>query len=244
MVVAWAAYDWAVPISVSPFARDLVPERMDDPHLDERAHHRALAGLRRINLVSRTAAALLQKITDYAARRGVGSLRLLDVASGGGDVPIATAMAAARRGLRIDLTLFDRSLVALEHAKQSGVAIQTIQGDAVRQIPGPFDIVTNSLFLHHLTEADARAVLRNMHEAAAGLLLVSDLRRSRVGWLVAHVACRVLSRSPVVHYDGPVSVRAAWTPDELGHLARAAGLSDFRIHGQWPGRMLLESERS
>ena len=80
---------------------------------------------------------------------------------------------------------------------------------------------------------------------AARLLVVSDLRRSAAGYAVAWTTCRLLSRSPVVHFDGPVSVLAAWTPKELAALARDAGLAaDGRLSLRhcWPWRMLLTWE--
>ena len=50
-------------------------------------------------------------------------------------------------------------------------------------------------------------------------VVISDLRRSRSGFVIAWIGTRLLSRSPVVHYDGPVSVRAAWTIRELAGFA-------------------------
>jgi 2-polyprenyl-3-methyl-5-hydroxy-6-metoxy-1,4-benzoquinol methylase len=228
--------------------RVLSPERMDDPSLDPVAHCDALVGLRRINTVSRTSALLLDQVLAFAGRRGLRCVRLLDVACGGGDVPLALVALARRRGLTISLTLADRSDVAVAHARaeaaRQGTRVETVTCDALTRIPsGPFDVITNSLFLHHLSESDAVAALKNMWTATSGLLLVSDLRRSPMGWIAAQVACRTLSRSPVVHYDGPVSVRGAWTISELHGLARLTGIPDARIGRTWPWRMLLEAER-
>jgi 2-polyprenyl-3-methyl-5-hydroxy-6-metoxy-1,4-benzoquinol methylase len=228
--------------------RHLMPERMDDPSLDALAHCDALFGLRRINAVSRTSALLLGHVAAFAGRRGMRSVQLLDVACGGGDVPLALVALARRRGLTISLTLADRSDFAVAHARveatRQGTRVETVTCDALTRLPsGPFDVVTNSLFLHHLSESNAVAALTNMWTATTGLLLVSDLRRSAMGWIAAQVACRTLSRSPVVHYDGPVSVRGAWTISELHGLASQAGIPDARIGRTWPWRMLLEAER-
>jgi hypothetical protein len=73
-----------------------------------------------------------------------------------------------------------------------------------------FDVVTCSLFLHHLTSDQATNLLMRM--AAAGrLLLANDLRRCVSGYLMAQLACRCLTRSPIVRYDGPQSVANAFT---------------------------------
>jgi 2-polyprenyl-3-methyl-5-hydroxy-6-metoxy-1,4-benzoquinol methylase len=111
--------------------------------------------------------------------------------------------------------------------------------------PDGFDLVTNSLFLHHLERPEAVRVLENMHGAVrgGGLVAISDLRRSAAGWLIAWAGCRALSRSKVVHFDGPVSVRAAWTVAELQGMAREAGMAGVRVERAWPWRMMLVWER-
>jgi thiazole synthase ThiGH ThiG subunit len=68
---------------------------------------------------------------------------------------------------------------------------------------------------------------------------VNDLVRGPVGYLLAWSACRVLSRSAVVHHDGPVSVAGAFTLAEAGRLADNAGLSGVRLTRHWPQRFLL-----
>ena len=96
-----------------------------------------------------------------------------------------------------------------------------------------------SLFLHHLAEDEAVQVLRSMAQAARHQVLVSDLRRSRLGWWLAWVGTRMLTMSPVVHFDGPVSVAAAFTCAELKNLADRAGLQDARVVRCWPSRMFF-----
>ena len=75
--------------------------------------------------------------------------------------------------------------------------------------------------------------------AARRLLLVNDLERSLVGLLLAVAGTRLLTRSPVVHYDGPWSVAAAFTVAEARRLARAAGLAGARVTRCWPWRWQL-----
>ncbi len=82
-------------------------------------------------------------------------------------------------------------------------------------IPEGYDVVTCSLFLHHLDEAGAVALLSKMANAAGRLVLVNDLVRGRIGYVLAWVGCHLLSRSPIVRHDGPVSVAGAYTIPEV-----------------------------
>src|SRR5206468_3142113 len=105
--------------------------------------------------------------------------------------------------------------------------------------PTGFDVVTCSLFLHHLSEDDAIALFANMENATRHLLLVNDLARSRLIFCAVWFACHLLSRSRVVHFDGPASVRSAFTAAEALALAERAGLTGATARRKVPCRFLL-----
>jgi 2-polyprenyl-3-methyl-5-hydroxy-6-metoxy-1,4-benzoquinol methylase len=228
--------------------RVMTPERMDAPDLDAEAHQEALAGLRRLNAAARAAAQLARPIRELAWTRKLAAISILDVACGGGDVPAAVATALRRADVDARLTLTDRSAKALaiaaEALRKAGFQAQVAAGDAPQNLPGgTWDFVTNTLFLHHLQRADAVATLRAMAQRARVAVVVSDLRRSTAGFLLAWAMCRVLSRSRIVHFDGPVSVRAAWTIQELRAMAAEAGMTGAVVRKSWPARMLLVWEQ-
>lgn len=217
---------------------------MDAPDLPAEAHVRALRGLARINRISRSDAALWPPIRALADAMPDQPVRVLDVATGGGDVPVRVLRRARASGIALDVHVCDISPTAVElsrrKASEQGLVLHGSVVDVVREpLPGGFDAVTCSLFLHHLDDRDALALLQEMGAAASRLVLVSDLRRSRLGYAVAWAGTRLLSRSPIVHADGPLSVQAAFTPAELQALAERAGLSDARVERRWPWRMLL-----
>ncbi len=237
--------------------RRVEPEAMDDPALEVGRHLAALRGLARINRVSRAAAALWRAMDPDLRRRassGPASLRsdrqaprVVDLACGGGDVTVALAVKARRAGVALRLTGLDVSGVALDHARRSaraaGVDIAFERRDVCREpLAGRYDVAISSLFLHHLDEAAAAAVLGRMRDAA-DVVLISDLRRSRTAYAVAWVGTRLLTRSAVVHVDGPQSVAAGWTAAELRALAERAGLRGAAVRRQFPGRLLLQWRR-
>ena len=136
---------------------------------------------------------------------------------GGGDVPIDLAKRARRAGLDVRIEGCDISPVAVAFAaraaSEAGVPVRFFPLDALNEpLPEDYDVVMCSLFLHHLAEDEAVRLLRKMADAARSLILVNDLVRSRLGYWLAWAGCRLLSRSPIVHHDGPASVRAAFTP--------------------------------
>ena len=226
--------------------RQRTDERMDDPALDAGEHARALAGLARLNRWARSHRILWPGIAGEARlANGAGrALRVLDVASGSGDAVVAMARLARRAGLRVEWAVADVSPFALESARTraeaAGVALATHECDLFAgRLEARADIVVNSLFLHHCEDAQAVAALGAMRGAAEVAVGVSDLDRTRAGLLLAWLGSRVLSRSPVVHFDALVSVRGAYRADEALALAARAGLAGATVEGAWPERWRL-----
>jgi len=231
------------------FDRKLQPELMDQPNLDLRSHHEALAGLGRINALSGSARIVLPALFKLARRLGAAHLRVLDVASGGGDVPIQLWRLAGRRGLRLTMMGCDISPQAVDFATARSATARAkvtfCTHDVLRdELPEGWDVVISSLFLHHLTHVEAVDVLGKMARASRQMLLINDLRRSAPGYWLAQVACRVLTRSPVVHNDGPSSVGAAFTLAEVRSLCNVARLNTATLEKRWPFRFLLTWDRS
>jgi 2-polyprenyl-3-methyl-5-hydroxy-6-metoxy-1,4-benzoquinol methylase len=224
--------------------RHRIDERMDDPSIDPREHDRALAGLERLNRWSRSHWLLWPWLVDEARTRNARgeALRVLDVATGSGDAPLALARRARAAGLSIEWTLADRSThvleVAARRAHEAGVAVRLVEADlfAGSIAAERHDVVTCSLFLHHCGELEAPRALRAMADAAEHAVLLTDLERSRPGLLLAWAGSRVLTRSPVVHFDAVASVRGAFTLDEARAIADSAGLAGARFERTWPAR--------
>ena len=226
--------------------RNRQPELMDQPGLDESLHGHAWPSLSRINRVSRTSAMIWEPIRILAREtKPARPLRILDVACGGGDVALGLARIASRAGVSVHVDGCDINAVAVAHARDAARVRQVsnvgfFQHDALKSpLPKGYDVVTCSLFLHHLEESDAGLMLRSMASAAAQMVVASDLRRTRLGYAMACVACRLLTRSPIVRVDGPLSVAAAFTIEEARELAVRADLTGTTISPRWPRRIFL-----
>ena len=162
------------------------------------------------------------------------AVTLLDVGTGGADIPRALTRWARRAGRRIRILALDRDpamLAFARHASASYPEIVLLQGDAaalpVR--PGSIDIVISALTLHHLEPAAAARHLAEMDATARIGLLVNDLVRSRAAYVVVWLVTRALTRNRMSRHDGPLSVLRAYTPDEVRTLCENAGLHAVRV---------------
>jgi hypothetical protein len=239
----------AVPFAINLSQRRLQPEIMDQPDLDARRHQQALVGLRRINSWSGSARILWPPLLALARKHAPLPLRALDLATGGGDVPIRLWRKAQRAGLSFQIEGCDvnpRAVAfARSQAQESGADVTFFELDALRDpLPAGYDLLLCSLFLHHLSEEQAVALLRRMAAAAGRMILVNDLIRSLAGFTLAYLGTRLLSASSVVHIDGPRSVEGAFTIAEARVLARRAVLSSATLQRRWPCRFLLTWSRA
>jgi 2-polyprenyl-3-methyl-5-hydroxy-6-metoxy-1,4-benzoquinol methylase len=224
-----------------------VAEIMDRPDLAPVLHRQALHGLATLNFLSRSVGILWPRIFILARRLG-RPVRVLDVATGGGDVPLGLWRHAQKAGVEVEITGIDISGCALDvardRAERAGARMQFAPINVLAdELPTDHDVVVCSLFLHHLDEPEARALLSRMAAAARRMVLVNDLVRGPGGLMLAAVASRLFTRSPVVWTDATRSVRAAFSQSELRELAGAAGMHPIRLRRHWFCRMLLEWSR-
>ncbi len=209
-------------------------ELLDGPLDDPGALAANLRDLRRINRWL-GGASLSGTAMDTLSADPV-TLSLLDVGTGGADIPMALIARARGRPQRLRVVAIDSrpevlvAAVTAWPAVASTAGLELHPGDG-RSLPYPdrsFDIAHASLVLHHLAPDDAVALLREMARVARLGIVVNDLDRSRLGllgaWLVGHLA----TRNRYTRHDAPLSVRRAYRADEMTALLVEAGLTPVR----------------
>ena len=194
--------------------------------LDDVARLNGLFGGRRVTLIH--VCRMLRRVPpDRVAT-------VLDVGTGGADVPRALVRWARRTGRRIRVYALDRDAATLEvgrRALDGYPEIALLHGDALAL---PFrarsiDVVISALMLHHLEPAAAAASLAAMDRTARVGFVVNDLFRSRAAHAAVWLATRLLARNRMSRHDGPLSVLRAYTPGEVRGLCARAGLADVRV---------------
>ena len=209
-------------------AEELLDGPLDD--LDELADN--LRDLRRVNRVlgvrlSRAALARLPAPPDSTA-----PFTLLDVGTGGADIPVALLADAARVGRTLRVTAIDERAEVIEAARRARPALDQIVGLELavadgRSLPypdGAFDVAHTSLVIHHLEPVDAVAMLRELARVSRAGIVVNDLVRGRLGLLGAWLLSRLATRNRLSRHDAPLSARRAYSRAEFRSLIADAGL--------------------
>lgn len=217
-------------------------ELLDDPASDAGAVLASLADVARINRFLGGRHAALSRLDEwFRAERAGAALTLLDVGTGLGDIPLAAARLARRRGLTLRLIGLERHPAAARAAGGNG--LRAVVADGVR-LPLPdrsVDFALCSQLLHHFAGDAAERLVRELDRVARCGAVIADLRRSTLaaaGFFLASFALRV---RPATRRDGVISVFRGFSAAELANLCRAAGVEpDVRRH---PGYRLTAAWR-
>ena len=164
---------------------------------------------------------------------------ILDLGTGGGDIPRSLVCWARRAGRSIRVIALDRDAATLAVARRTVAGypeITLLRADALAL---PFrdravDVAITALTLHHFEPAAATTCLAAMGRVASVGVVVNDLARSRMAWALVWLVTRVLGCGRMSRHDGPLSVRRAYTADELRGLCARAGLEGVAVRRYAP----------
>ena len=157
-------------------------------------------------------------------------MRVLDLATGSGDIPRLVVDYARRIGAAVSVDAVDQQRSTVEIARRLSAnypEIEFTEGDVMTFEREPYDVVLCSLALHHFSEADAVTLLRRCRELSQRYVLVADLRR---GWLATagvYLLTSLFYREPMTQTDARLSAERAFSFAEFRSLAELAGWKNF-----------------
>lgn len=229
--------------------RVLEPEWMDADSADPAELRLSLAYIRRVNTLLGYHRATVGHLARFSRTWKPGeTMRVLDVATGSGDLPRAILRWAGWRGHDVRVVGVDLHQATLREAVAHtppalGGRLRYARADALR-LPfadGAFDYATTSMFLHHLEDDAAALAVREMARVARRGLVIADLLRHRRAY--AWINLFTLWSTPMVKHDARTSVAQAFTKAEVLELRERAGVGFARYHRHFGHRFVLAGER-
>jgi hypothetical protein len=183
---------------------------------DDCPPHEIAASLRDMARINRwfggvaTTRKLIQRVASVT---GNTNFSVLEVAAGFGEVPKTAAQQLARKGITLAVTHLDREPSHLLPGTRAVVA------DALA-LPFPersFDLVSCSLFAHHLEPAELSRFAAEALRVSRCAVLINDLIRHPLHLALVYAGFPLM-RSYVSRNDGPASVRRAYIPEEMRRI--------------------------
>jgi SAM-dependent methyltransferase len=200
------------------------PELLDNDNGTPREIADSLADLRMFNRVFGGIRAMSTLLREVAERRGLKDMSWLDVAGGAGDVASLTQHELLRSGIKLHPVVLDR---ASTHMNGGHV---TICADALA-LPfrdNSFDVVSSSLFVHHLEPDELLRFATEGLRVARQAFIINDLIRNPLHLAFVYAGLP-LYRSRLTRHDAPASVRRAYTVEEMRRVLKPTGNANISV---------------
>jgi 2-polyprenyl-3-methyl-5-hydroxy-6-metoxy-1,4-benzoquinol methylase len=206
------------------------PELMDRPQPVTEELASDLRNLRQLNRYFGSYA-----LIEHFLRRWIlpgGEMRVLDLATGSGDIPRLVVDYARNVNATVTVDAIDQQSSTLEIARSLSAdypEISFLEGDVLSfgADCAPYDLVLCSLALHHFEEDAAVRLLRRCRELSNGFVLVSDLRRGVLAKVGVYLLTAFIFRESMTRIDARLSAERAFSFSEFRSLAVRAGWKNF-----------------
>ena len=158
-------------------------------------------------------------------------LRVVDLATGSGDIPRLIVDYARKISARVEIAALDRQPATLEIARRLSADYPEIsyrEANVLEWNPiHAYDITLCTLALHHFSNEDALRLLRRCRQVSKRFVLVSDLRRSFSLVAGVYLLTTLIFREPMTRHDARLSAIRAFSFSEMHDLALRAGWQNF-----------------
>ena len=159
-------------------------------------------------------------------------MRVVDLATGSGDIPRLLVDHARKMGAQIEIDAVDQQAATLEIARRLSVGYPEIyyhQANILEwDCPQGYYSALCSLVLHHFSDDDAVKILRRCCALSKRFVLVSDLRRGFLLRAGVYMLTAVIFREPMTRFDARLSAQRAFSFGEMRELATRAGWQNFK----------------
>lgn len=219
-------------------------EEMDSPDCDPRKLERTYAQFGLVNaVVSGWRRTYTSRIRPALSAGRTNTL--LDIGSGGGDVPRALVRWARLDGLRLEVTAIDPDERAHAYATSRpplpGLSFRRALSSELVAEGARFDVLVSNHVLHHLDPAEFEGLLDDTERLVGRVAVHSDIARHPLAYALFSAGTLPLPGS-YIRQDGLTSIRRSYTPSEL--RSAVSGRGGWQVRTAVPFINLLVLDRT
>ncbi|MGB7842911.1 MAG: methyltransferase domain-containing protein [Salinimicrobium sp.] len=168
-------------------------------------------------------------------------LHILDVGCGNGSLLKEVANLGRKKGVEMRLKGIDANIHAIEIARENCREYPEIIFEAQDVFSKEFekentDIVLCTLTLHHFTDTEIKRLLKNFVRKSNIGIVINDLKRSRLAYLLFQLFCAVFIRNDIAREDGLVSIKRSFRKKDLYNYGKNLKVRKQEIRQKWAFR--------
>lgn len=222
-----------------------IREQMDDPDCSKKALYKTYRQFSIVNTIVSGWKRIYQAHIRPLIEKQSEPLFLLDIGSGGGDIPIKLAKWAKTDGLDLQITAIDTDQRAIDYVEQlsvpANITFLKCSSTVLLHQDRHFDVVISNHLLHHLSCRELHQLLQEAENLSTKLVLFNDIERSDFAYGLFDLFSRPLSPGSFITQDGLSSIKRSYTRNEL----QKSVPDGWYVEPMFPFRLLLSySHRS
>jgi len=169
------------------------------------------------------------------------TITILDLGCGDGEILRECARFAKKEGYDFQLIGIDANAFILEEARRRSTDFQNITflekdifSSEINELN--YDIALCTLFLHHFSNKDLKALIQRFLDQARFGIVVNDLHRSRLAFWLFKIVSYLIIKTSIARNDGLISVARGFKRRELDTLSKEINNSTSMINWKWAFR--------
>ena len=170
-----------------------------------------------------------------------GIIQIADIGCGNGAILREIAKWGRSKNYRFQLIGIDANPHTIEIAEKLSAYYSEIQYSTLNifsdeYIKREFNIVLCTLTLHHFKNQEIIGILNNFYKQAKTGIVINDLHRSRMAYLLFQAFCRVFINNEIARKDGLTSILRGFKKKDLQSLASNIPAKNQEIRWKWAFR--------
>lgn len=168
-------------------------------------------------------------------------ITIADLGCGRGDMLRLIDLWAKKNGRHVKLIGIDANPYIIKAAKENLKRFPHIEFQAINIYSSEFqlqrfDVVIGTLFYHHFTNDQLAEFFHQLKNQVTLGFVINDIHRHPLAYYSIKLLTNLFSRSSMVKFDAPLSVRRAFKKTELIEILNTAGIKKFTIQWKWAFR--------
>jgi hypothetical protein len=200
-------------------------EFLDRPDSDPRLVEQSYEFMHLVNRIGGGIRVVRRFLAEELAAYPKGqTVRILDIGAADCDIPLVITQWAQQHGHQVEFMCLDQDTRATELARRTLArarcgTIEVDKADVFTYQPqAAFDYAVGSMTFHHFTDEQIDALLTHLRGFVRRAVLINDLHRCLLNYLVCYVLALPLDRR--IRHDALLSIRRGFKPAELAATLR------------------------